>query len=351
MRLLSLLLGLWLFIPQTALSQTPTVSLYGRWEGTFTAAKEVNWQSQFEAQLVSPSGKKHIVSGFWDGGKTWRVRFMPREVGKWTYTTTAQNVRGLHGQKGTFKCAKTKTKNRLLKHGPLRVAKEGHYLQHADGTPFFWMGDTVWNLAIVGKGKEIDRYLEDRAKKKFSVIQFVNVAPWRAGPKDRHGRTAFTGRANIKIDPRYFQRIDERFDRINAKGMVPAPILIWALTKNDPGNYLPEKDIIRLVRYQVARYGAHHVIWMLAGDNNHRGKNAERWKRVGRAVFGKNKMALVTTHPTGMNWPWDGWEKEEWLDIIGYQSGHGDSPRTLSWTHSGPPAQHWKKFGKRPVIN
>ncbi|MGF1583105.1 MAG: DUF4038 domain-containing protein [Gemmataceae bacterium] len=351
-RIVLSLLTLWLSSPTTALPQPPKMALYDRWEGTFTADKEVDWQTQFVAHLVSPSGKKHNVPGFWDGGKTWRIRFMPRETGKWTYTTTAiPDVPGLRNQKGTFTCVRTKTNNPLIKHGPLRVAKEGHYLQHADGKPFFWMGDTVWNMAIIGQGEEINRYLEDRAKKQFSVIQFVNIAPWRAAPKDRRGRTAFTGRANIKIDPEYFQRIDKRFDRINAKGMIAAPIHVLALKKNDPGNYLPEKDIHRLDRYQIARYVAHHVVWMLAGDNNYRGKNAERWKRIGRAAFGKNKTTLVTTHPTGMNWPWDGWEKEDWLHIIGYQSGHGDSPKTLAWTHSGPAAQNWKRFGKRPVIN
>lgn len=34
----------------------------------------------------------------------------------------------------------------LSKHGRLQVTKDGHYLQFADGTPFFWLGDTGWEL-------------------------------------------------------------------------------------------------------------------------------------------------------------------------------------------------------------
>ena len=41
-----------------------------------------------------------------------------------------------------------------------------------------------------------------------------------------------------------------------------------------------------------------------------------------RAVFQDHPGLLVTTHPTGMNFPWKGWEDEKWLTVLGYQSGH-----------------------------
>jgi hypothetical protein len=31
-------------------------------------------------------------------------------------------------------------------HGSLTVSADGHRLQHADGTPFLWMGDTGWGM-------------------------------------------------------------------------------------------------------------------------------------------------------------------------------------------------------------
>ena len=31
-------------------------------------------------------------------------------------------------------------------HGRLKVSKENRYLMNADGTPFFWLGDTGWLL-------------------------------------------------------------------------------------------------------------------------------------------------------------------------------------------------------------
>ncbi|MBI2948272.1 MAG: DUF4038 domain-containing protein, partial [Verrucomicrobia bacterium] len=82
-----------------------------------------------------------------------------------------------------------------------------------------------------------------------------------------------------------------------------------------------------------------------------RGPRAERWKRIGRALFGEEPHAPVVLHPGGMHWVWNEFRDEKWLDIHGYQSGHGDDDRTLRWIFEGPPATDWKKEPARPFIN
>src|SRR6185295_20193821 len=62
------------------------------------------------------------------------------------------------------------------KHGRLQVTKDGHYLQYGDGTPFFWLGDTGWELFHRLKKEEIEKYLENRNQKGFNVIQSVILA-------------------------------------------------------------------------------------------------------------------------------------------------------------------------------
>lgn len=328
------------------------VPLWGRWERTFTSAQAATWRTDFRVELTSPSGIERVAFGFWDGGKTWRVRFRPDEKGQWKYKTRCiPAVAGLDGVAGTFDCIKPEAANRFFEHGPVRIAEAGTYLEHADGTPFFWLGDTAWCGPALSARDDWATYLEDRARKKFSVVQFNAVCPWRTAPADAEGRTAFTGQKNIEINPDYFRRLDERMDAINAKGLLAAPVLIWANKPSDPGNVLPEEDVIRLARYQTARYGAHHEIWILAGDNPYRGDAVERWKRIGRGVFGGLDHAPVTTHPTGMNYPWEDFKNEKWLDILGYQSGHGDDARTLRWMQTGPPSANWRKPPPRPIIN
>jgi len=59
---------------------------------------------------------------------------------------------------------------------PLRVSENHRFLVTADGRPFFWLGDTAWELFHRLNREEATRYLEDRASKGFTVIQAVALA-------------------------------------------------------------------------------------------------------------------------------------------------------------------------------
>ena len=56
----------------------------------------------FEVNFTSPTGIKKTINGFWDGGTTWKARFMPDETGRWSYETICSDIKntGLNGQKG-----------------------------------------------------------------------------------------------------------------------------------------------------------------------------------------------------------------------------------------------------------
>jgi hypothetical protein len=330
--------------------------VWERWEEAFTAAEAVEEEIdvQLTVELTAPSGETHRVPGFWDGGDTWRVRFMPDEAGTWRYETRADPaVPGLHEREGRFTAAEAEeTDNPLLEHGAVRVSDDDRYLAHADGTPFFWLMDTAWNGALKSTEADWQTYLEDRLAKGFTGIQFVTTQ-WRAARSDREGQTAYSGYEDITIHPAFFQRLDERVDAVNEAGLLAAPVVLWALGEADevPGQ-LPEDQAIRLARYITARYGAHHVTWFLAGDENFSDERGERWRRIGRAVFEEPQHeALATVHPQGRQWYLEAFRDEDWYDVIIYQSSHGGGPETIGWIHSGPPAQNWENEPTMPVIN
>jgi len=87
----------------------------------------------------SPSGRQITVEAFWDGGSLWRVRFMPDEVGAWTYRTACSHERdeGLHDRVGCFESLPYEGENPLYVRGPLRLSDNRRYLAHSDDTPFF----------------------------------------------------------------------------------------------------------------------------------------------------------------------------------------------------------------------
>jgi hypothetical protein len=52
-------------------------------------------------------------------------------------------------------------------HGKLRISGNGHFLIHEDGTPFFYPGDTAWELFHRLNKEESEKYLENRRAKDY----------------------------------------------------------------------------------------------------------------------------------------------------------------------------------------
>lgn len=87
----------------------------------------------------------------------------------------------------------------------LQVSPDGHFLQHADGTPFFYLADTAWMVVNKMTVEEARQLFADRAAKGFTVIQslifrdmFVPNSP------NVHGVRPFASEADMyaaKLNP------------------------------------------------------------------------------------------------------------------------------------------------------
>jgi hypothetical protein len=330
------------------------IALWGLFEYEFAAQRDYNNPFQnvtVQVVFTAPSGRTVPVDAFWDGGRVWRVRFSPDETGEWQWRTSAEpKDSGLDAQQGRFACVPYTGNNPLFRHGPVRLAEDRCSFVQADGTPFFWLGDTAWNGVLRATPEDWQRYLGTRARQGFTVIQFV-CTQWRGGDKVLADR-AFTGERDISINPEFFQRCDPMVRAINDHGMIASPVQLWALNESDPGSHLPLADAVRLARYIKARWGAHQVIWLLGGDGRYLKDPAylERWLEIGRQVFAEPRDRLVTLHPCGLSWIDREFGQESWFDFVGYQSGHGDGDKDLRWLVEGPPARQWEAANK-PVVN
>ncbi len=103
-------------------------------------------QVEVDAIVTTPSGQEERVPAFWAGGSTWRVRYSPPAPGQYrirSESTDAAN-HDLHGQTLTLNVEAYTGQNPHYKHGVLKVSADKRHFQHADGTPFFWLGDTWW---------------------------------------------------------------------------------------------------------------------------------------------------------------------------------------------------------------
>ena len=310
-----------------------------------------------EVTFTSPTGIEKTINAFWDGGETWKVRFMPGETGLWSFTTFCSEAKndGLNGLKGSFLCKSGNETKDIYLHGPVVNQAGTYYLTHSDGTPFFWLACTAWNGALKSTDQEWDLYLNHRVRNHFTAIQLVTTQ-WRGCDKSSEGMIAFEGSGRIRINPDFFRLIDKKIDKVNEAGLVAAPVILWALQTGSgrelsPGYYLPDDQAILLAKYIVARYGANHVIWFLGGDGNYTGTYEQRWKTIGRAVFNGRHQGIVAQHPQGRSWIGEVYKDEAWLNIIGYQSSHSNAEATVNWINKGPMSQMWSRLPARPIIN
>ena len=219
--------------------------------------------------FARPDGRQERVPAFWAGESTWRVRYAPAQAGMYRYRSVCSDASNpdLHGQEGSLDVAPYSGSNPLLKHGRLRVAADRRHLEHADGTPFFWLGDTWW----MGFTKRLDwpagfqELVADRASKGFSLIQIVAGLYPDMEPFDERGanEAGFPWEPGFaRINPAYFDAADLRIAHLVRAGLVPCIVGMWGYYLDFAG-----RDAIeRHWRYLVARYAAYPVVWCVAGE-------------------------------------------------------------------------------------
>ena len=146
-----------------------------RWEATLTSTKTYTnpfLDHTLKVTYTSPAGRAYTSHGFWDGGTTFRIRFMFNEPGHWRWQTTFSDAdnRGLHHRSGSIQVTSYSGDNPLYGHGYLKMSDNKRYLVHADGTPFLFVADTAWTAYIYATDSEWRQYIENRSSKKINTV-------------------------------------------------------------------------------------------------------------------------------------------------------------------------------------
>jgi hypothetical protein len=288
----------------------------------------------FSAVFEGPKGEKYAVPGFWDGGGNWKIRFTPTGPGKWSYQTHGpQQDNGLDGIGGTFTAAPAEGDNLIYRHGGmLKVSANQRYLTYADGTPFFWLGDTWWycpSELVPFKGSSNPKIksayktmIDTRKGQGYTIVHmaFLN----KASHKAKHWNPWFEYRQSKSIDVNFWREVDRYMDYANGAGIIP----MIGLAFSKGVDLLSLEDWKVLWRYVLARYGAHGITWLICGEYNQQnyGNVKERVPKtlaLGRYIKDTDPYKrAMTVHA----WWYKGddrsaW-KESWYDFILLQGAH-----------------------------
>lgn len=268
--------------------------------------------------LTGPHFKKKVF-GFWDGGKIFRVRLIANEPGDWTWQSwSIPSDAGLAGKKGSFRAmpwSEEEKQANPLRRGFLRATPNHHALEHADGTPFFALGDTWWPLGAnrfrwydddkerpIGPQAGFKDYVRYRKAQGFNWINMIAAfpnwmtdgQPWHvvmedpehttvrsawlefgansAKNMDNEGGRPFLFPGKVpgyerlfpdvdRINPDYFKYVDRKVDYLNSQGFVPFievsrrdASLCWKKYYAWPDSYA------RFIQYVWSRYQANNTV-------------------------------------------------------------------------------------------
>lgn len=211
-------------------------------------------------------------------------------------------------------------------HGNLMVDRSKRYLQHKDGTPFLYLGDTAWEMFARLNKEEAEHYLENRRLKGFTVIQSV-ILTELDDFKTITGAPQLIDDQNIILSIDYLTHIDHILRVAASKGLYVALLPTWGDKVDKQWGRGPELLNVRNAReygrFLGTRYASYpNIIWVIGGDRSGDGRNRDIWNRLAEGIKEKDSQHLMTYHPQGEHSSSMWFHNETWLDFNMFQSGH-----------------------------
>ncbi|OCT15138.1 hypothetical protein A8709_13600 [Paenibacillus pectinilyticus] len=209
-------------------------------------------------------------------------------------------------------------------------------LAEIGGKPFFWMGDTAWELFQRLTLEEVEYYFRRRSEQGFNVIQAVLLAEMdglRAG--NVYGEIPLHNLDSDSPNEAYFRHIDHVIALAEQYGLYMAILPCWGDKLMEPGvgprifdpGY--QDQGVESAKAKAFRYGKYvgeryrdrpNLIWVLGGDRDYTEQNdpQSHLKDVIRAMSsglaaGDNRTHLQTYHvcrSSSLYFP-----NEDWLDF------------------------------------
>jgi len=302
-------------------SAPAAIHVWEKQELTFTSARTfANPYTEVTVwvDLKGPHFAKRVY-GFWDGGKTFRVRLLATEPGVWSWQSGSNPPDpGLASKRGSFTAiawTEEEKQQNTLRRGFLQATPNHHALQQADGTPFFVIGDTWYATGTnrfrwydddgerpMGSEAGFKDYVRYRKAQGFNWVNIIAAfpnwmtdgQPWHVVMNDPERTTVrsawtefgtgsaknmdneggrpffFPGKApgyeNMfpdvdRVNPEYFHYLDRKIDYLNDQGFVP----FIEVSRRDASQlwskyYQWPDSYTRFIEYIFARYQANNTV-------------------------------------------------------------------------------------------
>lgn len=229
----------------------------------------------------------------------------------------------------------------------LKVSDNRRYIVHTDGTPFFWLADTAWELFHKLNREEAELYLTNRAERRYNVIQAVALAEIEGlTVPNAYGRVPLLQDAQGRFDPEspdtgkepggysYWDHVDYIIERAEQLGLYIALLPTWGDKFHQAWGKGPvvfdPANARAYGRWIGERYRDRpNVVWVMGGDRylttrEHFGIVHAMAEGIREGDGGNH---LMTLHPVGGTSSSAQVHDEAWLDFNMIQSCHNHTIR------------------------
>jgi hypothetical protein len=215
--------------------------------------------------------------------------------------------------------------------GKLKVSSNHRFLQHENGTPFFWQGETAWLLFQRLNREQAKEYIENRKEKGFNVIQAIFLQNFTH--INAYGDSAYSSFDITKpiitsgnnptndMEYDYWDHVSYIIDVAAQNGMYIAIVTSWRdLLKQVKGL---NKEKAALFATHLANYFKNkpNIIWINGGSAK-ANDNSDFWESIGESIKRTDPNHLVSFHPFGRMQTSEWYQKSSWLDFNMFVSGH-----------------------------
>lgn len=264
-------------------------------------------------------------------------------------------------------------------HGILQTSSENpHYLSFQDGTPFFWLADTGWEMIHKLNREEIAIYLKNRREKGFNVVQTVIISEFKnmsqtcnyyndsifSNNNPEIPKVTSGNNYNIAEEYDYWDHIDYAVKTAENQGLYLALLPSWGewvTPRTEKAIFNTTKQTYNYGWFLGNRYKNNpNIIWILGGDRlpDERLNGIELWRAMAEGIAdGTNNInnkdekadfstTLMTFHCFNSSSKW--FHYDDWIDFHTWGSYHAEVNNTRSYQAA---IADWDMQNPKPTIN
>jgi hypothetical protein len=223
--------------------------------------------------------------------------------------------------------------------GNLKISENRHFLVHEDGAPFYWIGNTAWEMAHFSKREEVDLFLKNRHDNGYTVILTCALAEVQGISRpNAYGYLPLKNRDPLQPVEEYWEHVDYIIRRAADHDICIALVVTWGTWLHD-ARIINEGNAYLFGQWIGSRFKDNpNLVYILGCDRepsiSGSYDDTPLWNMLAEGIKSTDPDHLMSYLPKSRSSTF--FQNTWWLDFNIVQTGHEkfDNPASYLWIGS-----------------